>query len=267
VPGGVQGWDRYAYVSNSPMMYVDPSGHSQNCGPDGVLCDDDPSNDHDYDPGVQLSAAGAQLLAFANKNGISVDSVIQAGLAGEANGFSQNPEALAKAIEAWGRHYQWFVNLSIAEGGCGGLDTLNCRANFFMLYSSSVRDLVIRNRYTKKDEVQRITSPLWFRNEYVDNWAAGGKLYDAIRFPKPEWIAYDLYRDRDRPFDVEVKPVSVVITKFGTTPTIGTGYNQFLWWDNALWNGPAYSVIMSYCQWQWWGGNVAPGCIPAESEP
>jgi RHS repeat-associated protein len=27
VPGGVQGWDRYAYVNNSPINYPDPSGH------------------------------------------------------------------------------------------------------------------------------------------------------------------------------------------------------------------------------------------------
>ncbi|MFZ5887377.1 MAG: RHS repeat-associated core domain-containing protein, partial [Chloroflexota bacterium] len=29
VPGGVQGLDRYAYVFNNPLAYVDPSGH---CG-------------------------------------------------------------------------------------------------------------------------------------------------------------------------------------------------------------------------------------------
>jgi RHS repeat-associated protein len=28
VPGGIQGLDRYAYVNNSPVNYVDPSGHS-----------------------------------------------------------------------------------------------------------------------------------------------------------------------------------------------------------------------------------------------
>ena len=31
VPGGVQGYDRYAYVNNSPMRYIDPSGHANEC--------------------------------------------------------------------------------------------------------------------------------------------------------------------------------------------------------------------------------------------
>ena len=31
VPGGVQGLDRYAYVGNSPLVYVDPSGHTPVC--------------------------------------------------------------------------------------------------------------------------------------------------------------------------------------------------------------------------------------------
>jgi RHS repeat-associated protein len=48
VPGGVQGLDRYAYVFNSPLNLVDPSGHNPECGPDGVWCDDDPGNDNDY---------------------------------------------------------------------------------------------------------------------------------------------------------------------------------------------------------------------------
>ncbi len=32
VPGGVQGWDRYAYTNNNPVRYVDPSGHESVCG-------------------------------------------------------------------------------------------------------------------------------------------------------------------------------------------------------------------------------------------
>jgi RHS repeat-associated protein len=35
VPGGVQGLDRYAYVNNSPVNYVDPSGHDVQCTDEG----------------------------------------------------------------------------------------------------------------------------------------------------------------------------------------------------------------------------------------
>ena len=38
IPDGVQGLDRYAYVNNSPLNYVDPSGHNPKCGPDGTYC-------------------------------------------------------------------------------------------------------------------------------------------------------------------------------------------------------------------------------------
>jgi len=37
VPGGVQGYDRYAYVSNNPLRYTDSRGHmpTQGCGDEG----------------------------------------------------------------------------------------------------------------------------------------------------------------------------------------------------------------------------------------
>ena len=41
---GSQAWDRYAYTSNNPIRYVDPSGH-RNCEEDGYNC---PGNDIQY---------------------------------------------------------------------------------------------------------------------------------------------------------------------------------------------------------------------------
>ena len=76
VPGGVQGLDRYAYVFNNPLKYIDPSGHltqSAACGPDGMYCAPNRigcnnitcSLWHDY--GVTLSGDGwtaADMLAI-----------------------------------------------------------------------------------------------------------------------------------------------------------------------------------------------------------
>ncbi|GAB1472091.1 hypothetical protein MASR2M66_29690 [Chloroflexota bacterium] len=40
VPPGVQGYDRYAYVANNPLRYIDPTGH-RNCEEDGYNCPGD----------------------------------------------------------------------------------------------------------------------------------------------------------------------------------------------------------------------------------
>jgi hypothetical protein len=36
-------------VYGNPLRYIDPSGHDPKCGPDGIYCDNDPTNDADYD--------------------------------------------------------------------------------------------------------------------------------------------------------------------------------------------------------------------------
>jgi hypothetical protein len=56
VPGytNPQALNRYSYVLGNPLKYFDPSGHNPECGPDGVFCDNDPSND-DWYPSVNIS--------------------------------------------------------------------------------------------------------------------------------------------------------------------------------------------------------------------
>jgi RHS repeat-associated protein len=38
-PGNPLDWDRYSYVRNNPLVYIDPTGHNPACGPDGMYCD------------------------------------------------------------------------------------------------------------------------------------------------------------------------------------------------------------------------------------
>jgi RHS repeat-associated protein len=57
VPGGMQGLDRYAYVNNSPLNYVDPSGHFGQC--------------HDNQSGYQcrMTLTNAWQASSANRRG------------------------------------------------------------------------------------------------------------------------------------------------------------------------------------------------------
>ena len=38
-PGDPVSYDRFGYVRNNPLKYIDPSGHNPECGPDGIYCD------------------------------------------------------------------------------------------------------------------------------------------------------------------------------------------------------------------------------------
>jgi hypothetical protein len=52
IPGAAnpQAFNRYSYVLNSPLNFADPSGNNPECGPDGIFCDNNGTNDEDYAP-------------------------------------------------------------------------------------------------------------------------------------------------------------------------------------------------------------------------
>lgn len=65
-----QALNRYSYVLGNPLKYIDPSGHDPECGPDGVFCDNDPSNDDLYYP-MQLPSPGGNGGGSGGSNGDS----------------------------------------------------------------------------------------------------------------------------------------------------------------------------------------------------
>jgi RHS repeat-associated protein len=64
-PGNSADWNRYAYVRNNPIKYIDPTGHDPKCGPDGAFCDNDPWNDFYYDYDVRLNSHGTKIVSIA----------------------------------------------------------------------------------------------------------------------------------------------------------------------------------------------------------
>jgi len=64
IPPGVQGYDRYAYVNNSPVNYIDPSGHSPACD-DG---DWDGCQQTTDKPGCGVSGGGAYGFHCTNED-------------------------------------------------------------------------------------------------------------------------------------------------------------------------------------------------------
>ena len=87
IPGGVQGLDRYAYANNSPMIYVDPSGHK--------ACDDE--------LGCEISGGYSGGGSSAGNGGCSVST-------GGFNGsFTCTPADLNKATIA--KRKSWFNSM------------------------------------------------------------------------------------------------------------------------------------------------------------
>lgn len=69
IPDEVQGLDRYAYVNNSPMNYVDPSGHTAMCG---VSCEEEYEKSQHRNNGGTLSRNQIrQLLGFETDDELS----------------------------------------------------------------------------------------------------------------------------------------------------------------------------------------------------
>jgi RHS repeat-associated protein len=65
IPAGVQGLDRYAYVSNSPLMATDPSGNTETCDADGYCGDQNnlPVSEQDMIRTIETEFSNVDILS------------------------------------------------------------------------------------------------------------------------------------------------------------------------------------------------------------
>ena len=107
MPGGVQGYDRYAYVNNNPVRYVDPSGHMIDEG-DGSTSFIHP----DVDPEVDDNkGGGGKPVASPTKGDQDPDIILPnepCGTYDYTNCISHTAEVTDSELYTWSNTLWWF---------------------------------------------------------------------------------------------------------------------------------------------------------------
>ncbi len=102
VPGGVQGYDRYAYVNNDPVRYTDPSGHKPCWATSHYSCK------------LSQEIADREYIKYSTKDKSSVTAFFI------SRGFMVNPERSSTENDSRYNTYE----------SCRGLRCINSIRNF-----------------------------------------------------------------------------------------------------------------------------------------
>jgi RHS repeat-associated protein len=145
IPGGVQGWDRYAYVSNSPVNYSDPSGHDPACTDDGYCGS---SNAEEYWAGVIADLSSSYGITFTATSGdwspenqlaMLIGVVILAGRLNQYDATSTTDEEAFKKAYHNGMEFKWMNQTCEINGDtCYGYTENDHTIQIYASYFASV---------------------------------------------------------------------------------------------------------------------------------
>jgi RHS repeat-associated protein len=124
--------DRYSYVRNNPLKYIDPTGHNPKCGPDGMYCDESGNKIELHSLGRNNATAQAyEFLRQAlfdlygtgavDANGKIKDSTLLALIIFSEFGSLSDQKVFQEALEALSQKYLYY---------CSGSCSINQQLNF-----------------------------------------------------------------------------------------------------------------------------------------
>ncbi|MBI5351758.1 MAG: hypothetical protein HZB50_03885 [Chloroflexi bacterium] len=245
VPGGVQGLDRYAYVNNSPLNYVDPSGHSEcntqeDCADSGTTpygfrkvpswwypIDSDPN---------KLTEDGENARWIYDQYGGDLDSMLTELQYRELAGWYDNPQAypLFKQIPQH-RFLDW------AGIYCSSA-TFNCLMNWVGDYYQSLDSI-----YTvlkSGDSPEDITNKHKSDDNYLLRLSRAAEIVNNMKYSSTSFL------NGNMGYDIEILRASEV-----QHPVIGLGPNQHGYISDRYrfpcsgGETDVYSVISTYDQY------------------
>ena len=181
-PGDPVSFDRFAYVRNNPLKYIDPSGHNPKCGPDGVWCNNENTDDYIYN---KMISPGTE----PNKSGLSrelTESEIQALVMLIAIESSSGEVPIGVCfMKAWAllnrlTYYSNQIN--------GGSDTV------ISVWGTAERSALIKYGLTGTDEENFVQLDYDYDNWITNGspsgsltWEEFGEIDYAVRLAVTEW--------------------------------------------------------------------------------
>ncbi|MBI5823368.1 MAG: RHS repeat-associated core domain-containing protein [Chloroflexi bacterium] len=250
VPGGVQGYDRYAYVNNSPVNYTDPSGHISMCG---ASCETEYEKPQ-YSIDDVLAKYGVKLKGkwdIRYKAAVVLGVLAVAGKFGEVSGKS--PSEIFKTI---------YGQLTFTWGSCndcngaGGYTYGRSDIRFVSMSGFNHSDWLLRARNNVIHELGHAFN--WAMNQTPELRLTNDMGFDELLLRDPDSNSYSGFASRNNERTWVQNPATTASEVFA---------DQFLGWTMNKWQtdaGNRYGkwTVQSATRANWMTTNMAEWLYP-----
>ncbi|MCG2788220.1 MAG: hypothetical protein L6461_24290 [Anaerolineae bacterium] len=208
-----------------------------------------------------------KILEFEAEQGLKKGHLTIAALTGEVDRWAKNKDIKDMMIDVYGNRIHYLSSLVGDYSYEGKMSLLHFFSDSHQTkFDSRFKEsFLLENNAKFKDNDERI---FWIEES---RWTAAEEMYNAI-FNQPEkYASFDPINniaDINKPFNhgIVFDLSKVANLDMFNNPTIGTGANQFLYYEDVVYEGKdTINTILSYCQEQYfYNGIQIEGCTIVE---